>query len=191
MIPVVSFYTSGTPYEKEAQEMKASANRKGLSDVSLFKVGNLGSWALNCQQKVEVLLEACRVIQEPFLYVDADARFKQRPTLLYNHSLSEFDIGIHYFKQVEVLSGTIWINPTERTFALLHTWQQLCKENPRTWDQKLLEAAIAKHPETKVFKLPPEYTWIFDLSLRFYGDTLSPVIVHNQASRKYKRIIGK
>jgi len=191
MIPVVSFYTENTPYETEAFEMKESAHAVGLLDVNLFKVQSSGSWARNCQQKVEILIEACEVIKEPFLYVDADARFVCPPYLMRGTLLSCYDLAVHYFKQTELLSGTIWVNPTVHTRTLLDMWQEACYKAPGIWDQKALSDVLSKYPAVDVFKLPPEYTWIFDLSPKFYGFNLEPVIVHYQASRKYKNVIGR
>ena len=192
MIPVVSFYTENTPYKAEAMQMKKSALAVGFSDVNLFKVSNRGTWGRNCQQKVEILLKACDIIQEPFVYVDADARFIRPPYLFRGHLINCFDLALHYFKQDELLSGTIWINPTDRTRHILNVWQRLCVERPGVWDQRLLAEVLEDNADhVDVFKLPPEYTWIFDLSPLYYGENLEPCIVHYQASRKYKNLVRR
>lgn len=187
MIPIVSFYTTDTPYFQEAQDMQSSAIEVGLGRFYLYPVESRGSWEANCQIKAEVLLDAARKLKEPFLYVDADARFNQYPDL-FDLDWSHYDIGIHYFKGTELLSGTIWLNYTPNTIALLLNWIQINKHMPTMWDQKTLERAIQMQAKLNILHLPPEYTWIFDLSKKHYQEK-KPVITHHQASRKYKREI--
>lgn len=190
MIPVVSFYTRNTPYEQEAFAMRESAYGVGLYDVVLYVVSSKGTWAGNCQQKVTILREALDVIKEPFLYVDADARFKSPPVLFQGAWLRCYDIAVHYFKGTELLSGTIWINPTDHTRKLLDDWQESCVNHPKMWDQKVLAQLLEDNHTIDIYKLPPEYTWIFDLSPKVYGK-LDPVIEHYQVSRKYKSEIDR
>lgn len=184
MIPIVSFYTIGTPYEQEAQEMKNSAHDVGLTDVRLYPVSSKGSWERNCQQKAEIIQRAAHDLCKPFLYVDSDARFQEYPHML--EYAWDQDIAIHYFKGKELLSGTIWMNPSHATYALLAMWNVLNIEQPRAWDQKTLHQAIQQQPDLKVLRLPTEYCYIYDLSKQHYGERQA-IVTHYQASRKYKR----
>jgi hypothetical protein len=186
MIPIVSFYTKDTPYDIEVMAMRESAIKVGLTKFYLCGIKSRGSWIANCQAKAEVLLSYTNVIHEPFLYVDADAIFKQYPTM-FEHQWP-YDIGFHYFKGEELLSGTIWVNPTHATKALLKSWLAINQHMPTAWDQKTLQRAAQMQSGLRILHLPPEYTWIFDLSEQQYGHK-DPVIVHMQASRKYKRDI--
>lgn len=188
MIPVVGFYTKDTPYYSEAIDMRASAKSVGISEVVLYAVENKGSWERNCQLKAEVLLNAAEELKRPFLYVDADARFEKPPTLFDIHWHGYYDIGIHFFQGAELLTGTIWVNPTLHTKRVLCDWIALCEKMPGTWDQKVLERVLGMQTRFRVLHLPPEYTWIYDLSQQHYGER-SPVIVHYQASRRYKRTV--
>src|SRR3990167_5427875 len=169
MIPVVGFYTIDTSYQQEAEAMKASALTVGIEDVYLYPVKSLGTWERNCQQKAEILFQACKDLRRPFLYVDADARFNQLPSEDWEAWERWYDIGIHYFRGIEALSGTMYINPTPHTRFLLLNWISLCMDNPRIWDQKLLDNILKINNNTRIKKLIPEYTWIFDLFPRQYG----------------------
>lgn len=186
MIPVVSFYTVDTPYEQEIMEMEVSANEVGLTEIHLYPVRSKGSWEANCQQKAAVLQQAAEDLKKPFLYVDADARFQKFPTLLTLNIQEQYDIAVHYFQGWELLSGTLWINPTPYVKVLLAEWVRYNREQPRAWDQRTLHEALRYHDQNRILRLPTEYCYIFDLSPRIYGER-SPVIVHYQASRKYKR----
>ena len=184
MIPVIGFYTKDSPYEREAKAMKASAHAIGIEEVQLYEVKSRGTWERNCQQKAEILLQACEDIGNPFIYVDADARFTSLPMV--GSDWVDYDIGIHYFKGTELLTGTIYINPTERTQKVLTDWIGACMLSAHRWDQRILADILRGDSITRVLSLAPEYTWIFDLSKRYYGD-LQPIITHYQASRRYKR----
>jgi hypothetical protein len=190
MIPVVSFYTRNTPYEQEAFAMRESAYGVGLFEVVLFAINSKGTWASNCQQKVEILQQALEVIKGPCLYVDADARFKNRPELLQGAWLRCYDMALHYFKGTELLSGTIWLNSTDHTRKLLEDWKESCTQHPKMWDQRVLAQLLEDNHTIDIYKLPPEYTWIYDLSPKVYGKS-EPVIEHYQASRKYKDEINR
>ena len=188
MIPVVGFCTINTPYEEEAEKMKASAYAVGIKEVRLYKMVSKATWELNCQQKAAIILQACEDLKRPFLYVDADARFNRSLPDEISSWEKQYDIGVHYFKKVELLSGTLYINPTPRTKFILLDWVSYCMTAPTAWDQKILQGIFEKDTLTRINYLPPEYTWIYDLSLRYYGGG-NPIITHYQASRKYKRLI--
>lgn len=190
MIPVVGFYTVNTPYAQEAQKMVESARSVGLCSIRVFGVPPRANWYANCQIKLEVLLQCCQEMDQPFLYVDVDARFEAYPAM-FDLDWSSYDIGAHYFKDKELLSGTLWINPTEATKQLLQECIKRFKEAPKAWDQKMLQLVISEQSNLRVWKLPPEYTFIYDLSRRYYGLHIKPVITHYQASRKYKLSVNR
>lgn len=189
MISVVGFYTKNTPYEEEAVTMEASARGVGIEEVILYPMNSKGSWVKNCSLKPEVLLRACDDIKKPFLYVDVDARFQKYPSML-DFNWNHYGIGAHYFRDVELLSGTLWINPTPDVIRLLTLWQEACSVGDSKWDQKILQDIITNSYGIKqILRLPPEYTFIFDLSKKIYGPNVDPVITHHQASRKYRHKI--
>jgi hypothetical protein len=191
MISVVGFYTVDTPYEDEAKAWISSIIESCPPNmgVKLYPVSSRGSWEKNCALKPEIILQACDDLKCPFLYVDIDARFKKYPEL-FDLDWSHYNIGVHYFRNRELLSGTIWVNPVPETINLLQAWKNACMDSPNIWDQRTLSKTLLMHGNVNILKLPPEYTFIYDLSLTYYGSNISPVILHTQASRKYKRSIG-
>lgn len=187
MIPVVGYYTINTPYEREAEQMEQSAYEVGVEKVHFLRIPDQGKWELNCTMKPHILLSFAQLLKCPFLYVDVDARFKRYPDML-DLDWSHYGIGVHYFRGTELLSGTIWVNPIPDVMNLLEHWKQQCELHPGQWDQKVLQRVIRDCYGVKnVLQLPPEYTFIHDLSRKHYGQDISPVIEHYQASRKYRR----
>lgn len=126
-----------------------------------------------------------RSIPTNILYVDADARIRQYPKLFDDF---DGDIGVHYRRGRELLSGTIFLRNNERVRMLVNFWQGEQMLRPETWDQKTLDYVIQARAENlgvKVVDLPPSYTQIFD-SMAHHG---APVIEHMQASRRYKKLV--
>lgn len=185
MIPVVSYYTVNTPYADEASKMRDSARAVGLNNVRSVGINSRANWEANCQAKIEVLLNFCKEYDKPFLYVDVDARFQLYP-VLFDSCWDAYDLGFHMFRGRELLSGTLWVNPTVNTVRVLKECLEAFRSKPKAWDQKVLQEVLSRHPEVLTTQLPPEYAFIYDLSRKVYGVDLNPVIIHYQASRKYK-----
>ena len=182
---VAGFYTRDTPYEDEARQMVESAQLFGL-EFALRGFDSLGNWDANTHIKPTFLRDLLREkAPRSLLYVDADGRFRQKPRALYGATC---DIAVHYrVGRDELLSGTIFLNPTDATFELLDRWIELCDTQPRIWDQRLLDIAIkSMDDKIDVMKLPASYTLIYDL-MRDQGP---PVIEHFQASRRFKKVVN-
>lgn len=190
MLDVVGFYTKNTPYEAEAMAMKFSADPLGMN-VHLYGLPSRGRWEANCQLKAEVLLTMASEMKKPFLYVDADARFFRYPELFDCQIACEYDLAFHYFRSTELLSGTIWVNPTVETMGTLQEWAELNRELPNEWDQRTLHKVVNQSPKLRILRLPAEYCYIYDLSAKHYPAVKDPIIVHYQASRKYKQDIKR
>lgn len=180
----VNFYTRSRGYDEYAAHLVESLHRAGcLIDQEVIEYP--GSWT-KAQALKPVFLQ--RKLEEnfphPIVWVDADAIVHQRPTLFYEwadeHNAP--DIGVHYKNGEECLSGTIWLNPSERTRNLLARWVKLQQANPEEWDQRLLEHLISEDNDLKLERLPATYCQIFD-SMKDAGE---PVIEHFQHSRKAK-----
>jgi hypothetical protein len=190
MIPVVCFFTKNTPYEQEALEMEESLWHFGIKGVTFYPVDHQGQWVRNCALKPKILTQACEDLKTPFLYVDADARFTNEP-ILFDTDWSHYDLGVHFFKDRELLTGTIYVNPTNITIQLFKYWYNYCMNHPGAWDQRALATILPLATGLKIMHLPPEYTFIYDLSKQFYGPEVAEraVITHYQASRKYRRYV--
>ena len=61
--------------------------------------------------------------------------------------------------------------------------------NCTEWEQKILQKIVERSPQYKLFNLPPEYTCIImrDGKIPTWYCKV-PIIVHWQASRKYRNI---
>lgn len=178
---VVAYYTVGTPYESLVKGFRESL---GVSNPDLKVVIQpvlcQGSWEINCSQKSSVLLELLTGLKDDLLYIDIDAVVKRKIEVPEN----EEDISV-YFKDGELLSGTIFIRNTIEAREILHWWEEAQKKNLCTWDQQVLQKVV-KDKKIKVGSLDEKMCSIFDSK----GRSKEPIIVHNQVSRQFKKLIG-
>jgi hypothetical protein len=184
---IVSFYTKDTPYEKEYETLMASLEKFNLP-CYIEAIESKGSWVANCSYKSTFCKEMLAIHKKPIVWVDCDAEILQYPSLFL--SMQDFDIGCHYFTRksgkVELLSGTLFFNYTDASRELINRWEDACKNSPARLDQKTLEDTIKSYETIKIFDLPQSYVNIFDDGRVSLEDT---VILHRQASRRFKRII--
>jgi hypothetical protein len=178
----IAFYTKDTPYEEEAKKLVQSAKKFGIS-VETASFPNQGEWVKNAALKPTFILGMMEkyLNQEWFLYVDVDARFRQYPSLF---DTFVGDLGVHYRRGKELLSGTIFIRNTLEMRAFVSSWISHQRKNPKVWDQKTLQYCV-EYSTIKVVDLPAGYTQIFD-SMSRHGQ---PVIEHMQASRRYRKVV--
>jgi hypothetical protein len=180
---VHAYCTKDTPYEKEAEALVASAAEHEVN-LTLHKVPSRGSWLANTGMKPEMILEWMVERPNPVVYVDCDAVFKGYPQFFED---VDGDIAVYHLEHhggiKELLSGTIYFDNNVRTRALVREWIEYQQEYPHEWDQKGL-AHVLEHTglDIKVVELPGEYIKIFDKN----HTEGPPVIVHNQASRRFK-----
>ncbi len=174
----IAYYTKGTGYEKEIENLIASLKRFNLAyDIKAIK--SLGSWQKNTQYKALFCKNMLAKHKNNLLYLDADATVEECPQLFED---IKCDIAVHFRNGKELLSSAIYLSNNEKVKNLLDRWIELCAIHPKIWDQKLLQRAI-KDSDATVFHLPPEYCCIFDLMAH---QVKKPVILQHQASRKYK-----
>jgi hypothetical protein len=181
----VAYYTPGTGYEDEINRLRASLEQHKCR-YRITPIPNLGSWQKNTQAKAlflrgQVLAHMGREI----IYTDADSVVLHRPTAFDGDVMDGIDLAYRNKGGNEVLSGTLFIRCNERTLALMDNWVAECKANRTKFDQKCLATAIAETEGLASYPLPPTYCAIFDE----HPIIENPVILHNQASRKYKREI--
>lgn len=175
---VVSFATEGTGYQNCLVDLVSSC-RKFNIPRSVDTIPNCGSWEVNCSQKPSYLLRKLDELRRPILWVDADGEFMAEPHLFDG---LDCDVAVHRNPVGQILSGTVYLNDTTPARRLVEAWSALCGEDPRTWDQKHLEAALDRLKGLRVFYLPREYCAVFD-----HYKVENPVILHKQASRTLKR----
>ena len=138
---IVSGYTINTPYEQEVEALKKSLIKNNLSTEHIIGFQNQGSWEKNCQEKAKIILQKLKELKKPIVWLDADAELFEYPILFHN---IKKDIAFCYYNQ-EVLSGTLYLKPTQKIFSLLEEWIEENKNNPTKWDQKNLEKIILKN----------------------------------------------
>lgn len=186
---VCAYYTKNTLYETKAQTLMESLQKFNVP-CEITAIDDLGDWYTNtCYKPVFLQSMLEKHTDKAVIYVDVDAEFMQYPSLF--DTLVEqknVHIGVYVFdrscykkshKGFEVLSGTIFMNNTKKTRALVSRWVDECKANPRVWDQKSLEKVLAGD----FYTLPGAYCKIFDRM----DHITDAVIVHYQASREVRR----
>ena len=178
---VISYCT--TEYESEIKNLVESLEKFNIP-YAIELVASLGTWELNTKYKA-TFVKKMLTMYNPALFVDADAIFKNYPTLCDN---LDCDIAVHYREGIELLSGTIWAQNTEATNKLLDIWIERNRTEPERIEQRILQKIIEDKliPDLKVYELPATYTQIFDIM----ADTGEPVILHMQASRRLRKVVG-
>jgi len=181
MFKIVSMYTADTPYEDEIKKLQESLVRFKLSHT-IYRCKSRGSWAKNCQMKANVIAEALNSSDGDIVWTDADSVILRAPSLFNELSC---DIALHALRQrwgMEYLSGTVYFANNAKVKQVVNNWIRLNQENDE-WDQKNLQRVMSG---VDLSFLPPEYCKIFD---RHSQRVSNPVIVHNQASRRFKGLI--
>lgn len=172
-LPVLSYW-AGERYKIHALSLAASCATHG-HECRIVEMPDTGSWIRNCALKASVVHAFLRDIDEPFLFIDADAHVvAPLDPILKAHG----DIGVHRFRGNWVCSGTILIRPTLAAREIVTRWRVLSDTNPEIWDSDHLEQAFSEIPAT-VGLLGPEWCWINGLSHRYYP-SIEPKVVHLQ-----------
>jgi len=180
---IVSYYTA--LYQLEAENLEKSLT-KFLPDISFMieERPDSGNWEINTHQKAIFIKEK---LTQPIVWLDADSELKQYPSLF---DIIDCDFAAHWFKDEELISAAMYFNNTPKVHELVDNWIRLNKLFPKNWDQVNLQNVLNGMSDIKVFRLPPEYNFITDLSREHYGN-LKPVIEQYQASRKYKTRLNR
>lgn len=179
---IISGYTINTPYEKEVKNLKRSLENFGFSSEHIVGFESLGTWEKNCQQKALIIKSKLRELAVPVVWLDADAILRKNPILF---SQIEKDIAFCYSKiagKYELLSGTIFLKPTELNFKILDEWINLNNLDPNQWDQRNLQKII-KSWNIDYYNLPLSYCKID------YIKCTEVIISQNQASRRFKKLL--
>lgn len=190
MPTVISFYTVGTPYEEEAAGLIACCERLGLAH-DVRGVTPRGSWEANCAMKGAFVRDRWRESTHGVVWIDADARIAREPTLFRANGV---DFAVHRCAGWQFASGTACFWKTPAAGVLLDDWVELCENDPRQWDQVSLDLAWERtvrgdDVSLRTLWLPQTYTKIFDHGAEDPSDA-DPVIVHHQASRRFKRAVA-
>lgn len=187
----ISYYTLDTPYEIEANRLRASLEQLGLSHA-IQGLACKGKWEWNCGQKSAFIQDMLTSLQQPVVWVDADSTVVKRPVLF-----ETIDAEFAAFRRpmvrgggVELLSGTLYFKPCRGNQLLLSDWVRNCGRFPNMWDQRLLDCSyrgLPKKHRPETLWLPQGYCKIFDRKWRETPKV--EYIVHHQASRRLKKKI--
>lgn len=177
---VVAFYTENTMYEQEVQHLISSLNKFKL-EMDIVAIPTQGSWQENTQFKAYFIKQMLiKHFPKSVLYLDADARVQQYPALF---DAVDFDVGVAYRENVELLSSTMFFSNNGKVFELIERWIRGCISNPTVWDQQVFQYLLHEKSQDlrlKIRRLPPTYCQIFDL-MKHEGEA---VIEQFQASRR-------
>lgn len=188
---VVSFYTKGTGYEREAMKLERSLIEQAIP-YHVAPVMNLRSWQKNTRFKA-IFID--NMMKEFFgvdiVWTDADSVFLAYPDLF---DTIECDIAARFrnwqYAKNELLSGTMYLSNNEKVRQLVRQWIARNKRFPLEWEQRnlhhVVKRFVSKH-NLSVFKLPVKYCYIFDEEKKI----TKPVIKHFQKSRQYRRTVNR
>jgi hypothetical protein len=178
---VIAYYTDDSIYSQHACLLQKSLDNFSIAhDIESIETTD---WLTATAFKPAFILEKLESNREPLLYIDIDTVIHAdiRDTL----SAIDEDIAIHITPENELLSGVIYLQPTEHTFQLLRLWRQAMVAEPGAWDQRVLQKILAANPQITIHQLPAEFVFIFDTFKERYPE-MQPVIEHLQASRETK-----
>jgi hypothetical protein len=194
----VSYATENTPY--------VAILTKGLLP-SLVKFNlphdyeitcNYGKWARNTQIKADVCYKMLIKHQRPIVMLDADAVI-HRPPDLFKTLDDKCDLAFHnldselYWKGRpgtvrEPLTGTLYINYNPKTLDFVPRW--IGENNLHAGRHDMANFKNVLHQNSlNIYQLPIEYVSIILPNGKLPDYIKEPVIVHSQASRKYRRIM--
>jgi len=179
---IISYYTA--LYQPEAENLIKSLNNFSDIKYEVEQREESGNWERNTHYKAIYIKEK---LTEPVIWTDADSVLRQYPALF---ETIDCDFAAHWFKDGELISATTYWNNTPKAHELLDSWIHLNNIYPENWDQVNLQNALNGIDNINLYRLPPEYNCIFDLSREYYGE-LKPVFEHFQASRKYKARLNR
>ena len=194
---IFTYYTKNTPYKEEALSLKKDCKQFGVP-FSCAVVKSQGKWVENTMIKPKIILKGLSSSKHDcMIWIDADARLKSYPSLF--DKLDQLGVDFAVFQmgsKSRITSGTIFMRNNKRVKAFIKDWMLLCKNTTiRLGDQHCLRDLInmgGYNTHKIVYKpLPYSYCFIFDDSLRQLAPHIpplqgNPVVVHTQASRRYR-----
>ena len=178
----VSMFTAGTPYEEEVKSLQKTLDGFGLP-YEIVGLRTQGSWEKNTQMKPQVIKGIMDKHNKDIVWVDADAEILKYPELFYS---LDCDIAFHYIKEWnEKMTGTMYFKNNTISREVLNKWIALNEKNNNP-DAINFQAVMEGFNDLRITDLPNEYIHISDNK---YLQCTEPVIIHNQASRRFKESV--
>ena len=197
---IVCYYTKDTMYQLDVKGLIESCEKYNLA-YHVESIDSFGSWELNCAYKPFFLLSKLNEFKRPIFWVDADGVFIHKPKNLKEFSADlavRINEGCSAEHPSKVVSCSIFVNATKPAALLLKQWAAECYRTlsmpDRTaefWDQVALRDVMhfGEH-QAQVVNLPHSYAAIEGHPLD-QKEISHPVIMHYQASRRYKNMINQ
>jgi hypothetical protein len=167
----ISFYTK--KYERFVKDWCDDMHRFRLRHCVAYRDLNT-RWQLICYYKPSFILEMMERFRQPVVWVDIDARIRQRPDLIL-HMPPEVDFGYclttsslqnlkvlrdGYGKVKIVTGGTIYLSASEAALELVRRWVELCKHRDYYSDQQVLTEVFGEYrPEGLVAMEMPQHQY--------------------------------
>lgn len=195
---VISFYTLDTPYEQEVEHLIRSCEKFSI-EHQIEGIPSHGSWEKNCVFKPLFILKKLEELKRPLLWVDADAVFV-RP--LVSSDLFSLDLGVRLYDCPDdhpsrVVSSTVFVNATDGGRKVVGLWAQKCLSLLRqkgrkkeVWDQDALRGVLFEQEHGVSWGALPDFYSVIEGHPEDEKNCTFPMIVQNQASRRYKRWIN-
>ena len=175
---VVSYFTPD--YRASVARLEASLDKLQIPH-NLVAVPSFKNWLEGVRHKPNFLRSQLLKAECPLVWLDADATVEKYPALF--DSFKDIDFACHFRNDKryhnECLSGTLYLKNSTGAMALLDAWIAEQKKDELLWDQRSLQKALESTHSYSLYRLPPQYTQIFD-TMSYAGE---PVILHHQASR--------
>jgi len=181
---VASMFTVDTPYEQEIEKLKEGLDKYGIK-YELIGYKPQGSWEKNTQMKPHVIKSVMNKYNKPVVWLDADAEVLKKPVFFDNVS---GDLSFYMIKEWnEMLTGTMYFANNIRVQRLIDRW--IVENNSNSLpDAKNFQKIMSEFSTLDYIPLPADYIKIFDNDLIVSSN---PVIVHNQASRRFKTDVNR
>lgn len=189
---VSSYYTKGTGYENEIQNLISSLAKFKIHS-HIEAIDSQGSWIKNVHYNHKVILDAMDLYPDrAIVSLDADAVVHKYPEL-FDHLDCDFGAHMHFWgqrpigRQFELQCSTMYFANNGKTRAFLRECQKRHKIHPQDSQQPNMQEVLRAWDKKIKFKnLPAQYCKIFDLM----REVKDPVIEQFQASRRFKHRVN-
>lgn len=195
-IVYISFATENSPYVDVLNKGLLPSLQKFELTYDFEITENRKNWCLNTQLKASVCYKMLIKHQCPIVFLDADAVVVQEPVIFSTLS-DKCDISFHNLdsklfwhnirgEQREPLTGTVYFNYSLKVLDFISKWIAQTDINKKLHDMDNFKIALGMVPDLKIYPLPIEYVSIVKRDNRVPSSIPNPIIVHYQASRRYR-----